>query len=92
MESKMKSKMESKMENMMEKDNILEIISKFAKVDKISLSDNIRFKEDLHLDSIDLFQIIVEIEEKYNIKLETEDLMEIKTIGNALDKVAKYKK
>lgn len=74
----------------MEKDKILEIISKFTKVDKESLNDGLRFKEDLHLDSIDLFQIIMEIEENFNIKLETEDLMQIKTIGNAFDKINKY--
>ena len=73
----------------MEKDKILEIISKFTKVGKESLNDGLRFKEDLHLDSIDLFQIIMEIEENFNIKLETEDLMQIKTIGNAFDKINK---
>ena len=72
------------------KEKILEIISKYVKVDKNNIDLNAKFKEDLHLDSIDLFQIIMEIEEDFNIKLETEDLMKIKTIGDALNKTSKY--
>lgn len=68
-----------------------EIIAKFAKIDINNLSSNLDFKNDLHIDSIDLFQIVMEIEETYNIKIDNNDLLNIKTVGDALSKLENAK-
>ena len=68
-----------------------EIIAKFAKIDINNLSSNLDFKNDLHIDSIDLFQIVMEIEEAYNIKIDNNDLLNIKTVGDALSKLENAK-
>ncbi len=70
---------------------IKSIIAKHAKIDEKSLNLDARFKEDLHLDSIDLFQIVMEVEEKYNIKVDDKDLLYIKTVKDALDKIENAK-
>ncbi len=77
----------------MDASKIKEIISKHAKIDVNSLSDDADFKNDLHLDSIDLFQIIMEVEELLKIKIENEELLGIHTVKDALDKFenAKHK-
>lgn len=75
----------------MNTNKVLEIIAKHAKVSVDSLNDNINFRNDLHLDSIDLFQIIMEIEETFNIKIENEQLLDIKTIGDAISKISNAK-
>ena len=68
----------------MDTKKIKEIIAKHTKLDENNLDLNADFKNDLHLDSIDLFQIIMEAEEAYNIKLDNDQLMKIKTIGDAI--------
>lgn len=53
--------------------------------DKITMDTNI--KEDLDADSLDLFEIINELEDKYDIELDTDD--SIQTVGQLVDFVKK---
>ena len=41
-----------------------------------------RFIEDLNSDSLDLFQVIMELEDEFNVKVE--DVENIKTVGDAV--------
>ena len=45
---------------------------------------------DIGLDSLDLFSIIVRIENEYSIKIEDEELIKIKTVSDALNILKKY--
>lgn len=67
---------------------VKEIIAKHAKVDVNNLNLDLSFKDDLHLDSIDLFQIVMEVEEALKIKIDNDKLLNIKTIKDALDSVS----
>lgn len=62
-----------------------EIIAKYAKTEVEKLDLNADFKNDLHLDSIDLFQMIMEAEETFKIKIENSQLLKIKTINDAIN-------
>ena len=44
------------------------------------------FKEDLGVDSLDLFELVMELEEEFGIEIPSEDLEQLATIGD----VAKY--
>lgn len=55
--------------------------------DEIQLTTNIQ--EDLEADSLDLFQIINEIEDEFDVKIETED--GIKTVKDLVDYVEAQK-
>ena len=70
---------------------IKEIIAKYAKVDVDKLDENANLKNDLHLDSIDLFQIVMEVEEKFNVEIDNEKLLDIVTVKDALEKIADAK-
>lgn len=48
--------------------------------DKINVSS--KFKEDLGIDSLDIFEIIMELEEKYDIEIPTEDLEDMMKVGD----------
>lgn len=52
-----------------------------VEVDTLSADSN--FVEDLGADSLDLFEVAMAMEEKYNIEIPSEDLQDIKTIGDA---------
>lgn len=74
----------------MTKEEILKDIQNIAqdeldvKPEKITLTTN--FKEDLDADSLDLFEILNELEDKYDLELDTDDNLE--TIGQLVDFVA----
>ena len=44
-----------------------------------------RFQEDLEADSLDLVELIMNLEEKYGIKITDEEAADIKTVGDAVD-------
>lgn len=75
----------------MTKEEILKDVQDIAedeldvKPDKITMDTNI--KEDLDADSLDLFEIMNELEDKYDIELDTDD--SIKTVGQLVDFVKK---
>lgn len=49
------------------------------------------FTEDLCADSLDLYQICLEIQDKLNISLELDEVSGIKTVGEALDMLLNHK-
>ena len=75
----------------MNSQKIKEIIAKYAKVDVNNLNDTAYLKKELHLDSIDLFQIIIDVENALNIKIPDNELLDIHTIKDALDKIENAK-
>ena len=40
------------------------------------------FKEDLGADSLDLFEMVMTLEEEFNVEIPSEDLEQIQTIGD----------
>jgi acyl carrier protein len=48
--------------------------------DKITLEST--FKDDLGADSLDLFQMVMAIEDEYGIEIPTEDLEKMSTVGD----------
>ena len=51
--------------------------------DKITLESN--FKEDLDADSLDLFELVMALEDEYNIEIPAEDLTDLTTVGAVMD-------
>ena len=43
------------------------------------------FKEDLGADSLDLFELVTNLEEEYNIEIPVEQLEEMTTVGKVID-------
>ena len=43
------------------------------------------FKEDLGADSLDLFELVTNLEEEYNIEFPAEQLEEMTTVGKVID-------
>ena len=57
--------------------------------DSLGVDVETRFKEDLEADSLDLFEMVMAIEEEYDVKIETEELENIKTLGDIEKEVEK---
>lgn len=68
----------------MEFDKLKEIIAEVLSVDPNELSEETTFTEDLGADSLDLFQIVLGIEEAFEIEIVPEEAEKITTVGEAL--------
>lgn len=44
-----------------------------------------RFKEDFDADSLDLYELVMELEDQYGITVSEQEAGEIKTVGDAVD-------
>jgi acyl carrier protein len=43
------------------------------------------FADDLEADSLDLVELVMQLEDSLDVKIEEDDLSEVKTVGNAVD-------
>lgn len=73
----------------MEFDLLKEIIVEILNVDLDEITEDTLFIEDLGADSLDVFQIIIGIEEKLNISINTESVESVKTVKDAIDLIKK---
>jgi acyl carrier protein len=54
------------------------------------IKDETRFRDDLDADSLDLYELVMELEDTYGIKLSEEDAARIETVGQAVDFVVEH--
>lgn len=66
----------------MDLNKIKEVVADQLGVDVAELTQETSLKEDLNADSLDLFQIIMSLEEEFGIEIPTEDTESIATIGD----------
>jgi acyl carrier protein len=54
-------------------------------MDPAEIRDEIRFREDLDADSLDLYELVMELEDTYGIGMNEEEASRIETVGQAVD-------
>ena len=69
----------------MELEKIKAIIAEVLNIDADSITADTTFVDDLGADSLHIFQIIMGIEEEYDIELENEAVEQIQTVGDAIE-------
>jgi len=73
----------------MEFEKLQDIIADVLKVDKATITPETTFVDDLGADSLDIFQIIMGIEEEFDIEIDNEDAEKITTVQDAVDQIRK---
>jgi acyl carrier protein len=76
----------------MEFDKIRDVIAEQMSLDADKITRETSFVEDLGADSLDIFQIISELEEVFDMEFTNEDAEKIKTVGDAVDCVKRASK
>ena len=66
-----------------------EIIAEQLSVDGDSITEASSFKDDLGADSLDLFELVMSLEEEYNVEIPSEDLENLTTVGEVMDYLKK---
>ena len=62
-----------------------EIIAEQLSVDAASITEASSFKEDLGADSLDLFELVMALEDEYSVEIPAEDLENLTTVGQVMD-------
>lgn len=62
-----------------------EMIAEQLGVDAESVTEASSFKEDLGADSLDLFELVMALEEEYSIEIPSDDLTDLLTVGDVVE-------
>lgn len=73
----------------MEFEKIKEIIAESLSVDADEITMETTFIDDLGADSLDVFEIIMAIEEEFDIEIDNEVAEKIVTVGDAVEQIKK---
>ncbi len=69
----------------MELDKLREAIAEILNVDPNEVTEDTTFTEDLGADSLDVYQIVMKIEEAFEIEIPADEIEQISTVGEAVE-------
>jgi acyl carrier protein len=73
----------------MEREEVMKLVrdhlSTELEVSPEKIQPETRFREDLDADSLDLYELVMELEDRYDIRVTEEEAAEIESVGDAVD-------
>jgi acyl carrier protein len=71
-------------------ERVKEVLSDNLGIDEAEVTEEASFAEDLDADSLDLVELIMELEDQFGIKISDDDAQKILTVGQAVDYVLSH--
>lgn len=71
----------------MEFEKLQKIIAEVLNVDEDEITNDTTFVDDLGADSLDVFQIIMGIEEEFDIEIPNDEVEKIVSVGDAVEAI-----
>ena len=65
-------------------ERVVEIIKEQLNLDGVEITEESSFKDDLGADSLDLFELVMSLEEEYGVEIPSEDLEKILTVNDVI--------
>jgi acyl carrier protein len=66
-------------------ERMLPIIAEHLNVEESEIKPESNFKEDLGADSLDLFELIMSLEEEFDVEIPSEDLEKLLTVNDVIE-------
>lgn len=73
-------------------EKIKELICNYVEVNREEITEDSRFIEDLGFNSYDFVSMLGELEEEFGVTIDENDILEIHTVGEAVDYLTKLQK
>ena len=62
-----------------------EMIAEQLNCDASEITSETSFKDDLGADSLDLFELVMALEDEYNVEIPAEELTDLNTVGDVIE-------
>ena len=62
-----------------------EMLAEQLNCEASTITPEISFKDDLGADSLDLFELVMALEDEYNVEIPAEELTDLNTVGDVID-------
>lgn len=72
-------------------EEVKELICNYVEVDPEVITENSKFADDLGFNSFDFMSFLGEVEEKFGIQVKEEEILELSTVGDAINYIDKLK-
>ncbi|MSR93573.1 acyl carrier protein [Clostridiaceae bacterium 68-1-5] len=72
-------------------EQVRKLVAENLGVEEGSITLGSSFKKDLGADSLDLFEMVMALEEEYGIEIPTEDLEQMDTVGDVMAYIEQHK-
>ena len=69
-------------------ERVKEIIEEQLNLDGVEITEESSFKDDLGADSLDLFELVMSLEEEFGVEIPSEDLEKLLTVQDVIDYLA----
>ncbi|HOJ87130.1 MAG TPA: acyl carrier protein [Elusimicrobiales bacterium] len=69
-------------------EEIKKLISESLSTDINEIKEDSKFVDDLGADSLDIVELVMSMEKKFDIEIPDEDAQKIKTVGEAIDYIS----
>ncbi len=66
-------------------ERVVEIVKEQLNLENADITMETSFKDDLEVDSLDLFELVMALEEEYDVEIPSEDLEQITTVGAVIE-------
>ncbi len=69
---------------------VIQIVSEQMSVDKNEVSRDTSFVNDLNADSLDTVELVMELEDEFDMTIPDEEAEKLKTVGEAIDYIKNH--
>ncbi len=66
-------------------ERVKEIIEEQLNLEDVEITEATRFKDDLGVDSLDLFELVMAFEEEYGVEIPSEELEKLASVGDVIN-------
>jgi acyl carrier protein len=78
----------------MKRDEVFDLVrahlAEELELDPVEIGEGTRFKQDLDADSLDLYELVMELEDRYGISVSEQQAAQIETVGDAVSFVVEH--
>jgi len=78
----------------MKREEVFELVrdhlAEELEVDPAKIAEGTHFKQDLDADSLDLYELVMELEDRYGISVSEQQAVQIETVGDAVSFVVEH--